>query len=189
MERHNFIIRTNNKQRFYFLYCHISPSFSLFFLHSAFGLFGVFIFHTSDLFIRSARKDRTLFLLVIFVHMLDTDSVCTPAAFALIELFLKCPPNKLAVRSYNVRARRWDSTKQSYSRHCFEPRNIRREKTIYWSEARAHIFQSESKHDRFISRKLNFIIVSWNFQHRILSCSFLYKEDDKHKSNDLLLFK
>lgn len=87
--------------------------------------------------------------------MLDIDSVRTPTAFALIELFLTCPPNKLAVRSYNVRARRWDSTKQSYSRHRSEPRSIRREKTIYWSEARVHIFQSVSKHDRFIPRKLN----------------------------------
>jgi len=125
-------------------------------LHSAFDLFDVFVFRASAICpsVPRGKIGAPLFLLVIFVHMLDTDSVRTPAAFALIELFLTCPPNKLAVRPCHVCAWRWDSAKQSYSRHRSEPRNIRREKTIYWSAVRTHIFQSESKHDRFISRKL-----------------------------------
>lgn len=54
----------------------------------------VFVFRTADPSVRpSARsrgKDRArpLFLLVIFVHVLDTDSrPYAPGAFALIELF------------------------------------------------------------------------------------------------------
>lgn len=131
----------------------MSPPLSLFFFAFCRLVWRFCIPHTGS--VRPFHEERSgpLFLLVIFVHVLDTDSVRTPAAFALIELFLTCPPNKLAVRSCNVRARRWDSAKQSYSRHRSEPRNIRQEETIYWSAACGHIFQSESKKQ---SSKLNY---------------------------------
>lgn len=90
----------------------LSLSFAISLLFSLFFFFCILLACLAFLYsahpIRPFREERSgpLFLLVIFVHMLDTDSVRTLAAFALIELFLTCPPNKLAVRSCSVRARR-----------------------------------------------------------------------------------
>lgn len=55
--------------------------------HFPVGLFAVFVFRAADPSVGEERSRAPLFLLVIFVHVLDTDSVRTPAAFALIELF------------------------------------------------------------------------------------------------------
>lgn len=106
----------------------ISLPFSLFFfciLHSTCLTF-LYSAHPICPSVPRGKIGPALFLLVIFVHMPDTDSVRTPAAFALIELFLTCPrrinwPCVRATYARGVEIRRNNHIREHHARASSHP--------------------------------------------------------------------